>query len=549
MFRLTTTRHGRTRLLLFLMAGLAAMLPLLMVTLPPLVDAPGHLARISIAAQQAADPSVMADYVIVRHMIVPNLAIDAPVMLLAPWIGVQRAFWLITLLAPLLMVGALALLVRAWNRTGAAGIGWALMFVWSSPFLWGFINYWLATALAIAGLAVWKLLDDRRSLREPVFWAAIPFVFLAHAIAGCLMVMLIGAWELGRVAKPLGYRPVAIVRALFAPCRPLIAILPLVAWWRLSGTSVAGEQGDGTNWSFTSKFEELATILRDQHMVFDIACVFAAIGVIIMGWRRGARFADGTGWPVAAVWIAYLILPFSTEGGSYLDMRLVPVGLMLALALQDWRTVSPRLARIVLLTGLAVFAGRLAITTHAFIGYEAANRSTLSALDRVERGAKIMAFTERRCGQWRHASNSHIPSMAAHYRQAWVNSLWDVSGLHATEVRYRPSPIYYHDPSQHIWSPDCPNVGHDITNLRGGRSVREVLMTLPPDGYDYLWILGDRLTPAQAHGRFAQVWSDADGALYRRLESSRALTGLSNAASSSAQPSPTSQPAATSLGQ
>jgi len=191
------------------------------------------------------------------------------------------------------------------------------MFVWSSPFLWGFINYWLATALAIAGLAVWKLLDDRRSLREPVFWAAIPFVFLAHAIAGCLMVMLIGAWELGRVAKPLGYRPVAIVRALFAPCRPLIAILPLVAWWRLSGTSVAGEQGDGTNWSFTSKFEELATILRDQHMVFDIACVFAAIGVIIMGWRRGARFADGTGWPVAAVWIAYLILPFSTEGGSY----------------------------------------------------------------------------------------------------------------------------------------------------------------------------------------------------------------------------------------
>lgn len=525
------------------------MLPLMMVTIPPLVDAPGHLARISIAMQQAADPSVMADYVIVRHEIVPNLAIDAPVMLLAPLIGVQRAFWLVTLLVPLLMVGALALLVRAWNRGGAAGIGWALMFVWSSPFLWGFINYWLATALAIAGLAGWKLLDDRRGWRELVFWAAIPFVFLAHAIAGCLMVMLIGAWELGRVAKPLGYRPVAIIRALFAPCRPLLIILPLIAWWRLSGTSVEGEQGDGTNWSFTSKFEELAAILRDQHMIFDIACVLAAIGVIIVGWRRGARFQEGTAWPIAAVWIAYVILPFSTEGGSYLDMRLVPVGLMLALALQDWSAVSARLARIVLLTGLALFAVRLAITTHAFIGYETANRSTFSALNQVERGARIMAFTERSCSQWRHASNSHIPSMAAHYRQAWVNSLWDVSGLHATEIRYRPSPIYYHDPSQHIWSPDCANVGHNITDLRGGRSVREVLMTLPPGGYDYLWILGDRLTPAQARGRFAQIWSDANGALYRRLESSRALTGLSSAASSSAQPTPTSQPARTSLGQ
>ena len=175
-------------------------------------------------------------------------------------------------------------------------------------------------------------------------------------------------------------------------------------------------------------------------MVFDIACVLAAIGVILLGWRRGARFTQGAGWPVAAVWIAYLILPFSTEGGSYLDMRLVPVGLMLALALQDWRTVSPRLSRIVLLTGLALFAGRLAITTHAFIGYEGANRSTLSALDRIERGARIMAFTERRCGAWRHASNSHIPSMAAHYRQAWVNSLWDVSGLHATKNTLPPLP-------------------------------------------------------------------------------------------------------------
>jgi hypothetical protein len=548
MFRLTTARHARAHVLFFAIAALAATLPLLMVTLPPLVDAPGHLARISIAMQQTADPSVMADYVIVRHEIVPNLAIDAPVMLLAPLIGVQRAFWLVTLLVPLLMIGALALLVRAWNRGGAAGIGWALMFVWSSPFLWGFINYWLATALTLAGFAAWKLLDTRRGWREPVFWAAIPFVFLAHAIAGCLMVMLIGAWELGRVARPLGYRPVAIVRALFAPCRPLLIILPLVAWWRLSGTSVAGEQGDGTNWSFSSKFEELATILRDQHMIFDIACVLAAIGVIILGWRRGARFPDGTAWPIAAVWIAYVILPFSTEGGSYLDMRLVPVGLMLALALQDWSAVSARLARIALLTGIALFAVRLAITTHAFIGYEAANRSTLSALDRVERGAKIMAFTERRCGEWQHATNSHVPSMAAHYRQAWVNSLWDVSGLHATEIRYRPSPIYYHDPSQHIWSPDCPNVGRDITDLRGGRSVREVLMTLPPGGYDYLWILGDRLTPAQARGRFARIWSDADGALYRRLDS-RALTGLSSAASSSAQPTPTSQPESTSLGQ
>lgn len=549
MVRLTTAPHGRARLLLFVVAGLAAMLPLLMVTIPPLVDAPGHLARISIAAQQAVDPSVMADYVIVRHRIVPNLAIDAPVMLLAPLIGVQRAFWLMTLIVPLLMVGALALLARAWNRTGAAAIGWALMFVWSSPFLWGFINYWLGTALALAGFAGWKLLDTRRGWRELIFWTAIPLVFLAHAVAGCLMVMLIGAWELGRVAKPLSCRPVAIVRALFTPCRPLLIILSLIAWWRLSGTSNAGEQGDGTNWSFTSKFEELATILRDQHMIFDIACVLAAIGVIILGWWRGARFRDHTGWPIAAVWIAYLILPFSTEGGSYLDMRFVPVGLMLALALQDWSAVSPRLARIVLLTGIALFAARLAITTHAFIGYEAANRSTLSALDRVERGAKIMAFTERSCSQWQHAANSHIPSMAVHYRQAWVNSLWDVSGLHTTEVRYRPSPIYYHDPSQHIWSPDCPNVGRDITTLRGGRSVREVLMTLPAVGYDYLWILGDRLTPAQAQGRFTLVWTNADGALYRRLKSSRALTGLSSAASSNAQPAPTSQPESTSLGQ
>ena len=246
------------------------------------------------------------------------------------------------------------------------------MFVWSSPFLWGFLSYWMSTALGIGGFAVWKLLEDRPRAREALFWAAVPLVFLTHAVGGCLMVLLIGAFEFGMAAKPLGYRPIPLARALLVRCRPLLVILPLIAWWRLSGQTIEGVAGPGTTWSLSSKFEEFGTILRDQYMIFDIACVLAAAAVMAIGWWRGARLAAGTGWPIAAVWIAYIALPFTSAGGSYLDMRLVPVGMILPLLLLDWRPVrSPRLVQLVLFGGLALFALRLAITTTGSVAMSA----------------------------------------------------------------------------------------------------------------------------------------------------------------------------------
>ena len=518
-------------------------MPLLSVTIPPLVDAPGHLARIAIGVRQWSDPAYMAEYIRVRPSFVPNLGVDILVALLAGLVGTVRAFWLVTLLIPPLMVAAIALVARAYNPRGAAAIGWALVFVWSSPLLWGFLNYWLATSLALAGFAGWRLLEARRGWREALFWIAVPTVFLAHAVAGCLMVLLIGGWEIGRAGARRILGTPGLWPAFIGGVRPLLLIMPLLAWWQ-SGQPVARP---GIHWSLRTKVAEFASILKDQFVTLDIVSLALVLAVIWLGLRRGARLVHGAAWPVALIWLAFLILPFGTAGGAYLDMRVIPVALMVTLLLIDWSPAPPVLTRVVLVAGLALFAARLTVTTVAFTGHERSHRHAMAALDRVTPGTRVMAFVRRDCGAWRHPTRTHLPSLATLYRRAWVNSLWDVPGLHTTDIRYRPSPIYYHDPSQLVWVGGCAAGSRRTTDVDVPRSIADVSATLPRRGYDYLWLIGVDL-PARPDPRFAELWRGGDAVLYRRVDA-RIRTGASAAPSASASPAPNSQPAITSLGQ
>src|SRR4051812_28475007 len=85
-----------------------AFLPFLLVTIPPLPDAPGHLAQIAI--QTAPPDSPLHRYFGFHWALRLNLGTDLLVEALRPILGLERAFWLVTAsIPPLTIVGVLCL--------------------------------------------------------------------------------------------------------------------------------------------------------------------------------------------------------------------------------------------------------------------------------------------------------------------------------------------------------------------------------------------------------------------------------------------------------
>ncbi len=506
---------------MWLVALAAALLPFLFVTIPPLVDAPGHLGQFAI--QLAGSDSPLRRYFGFDWGLKLNLGTDLLIEALAPWLGLTRAFWLLVAIIPVLTVAAIWRLARALNPCAAAA-SWALPFAYSYPFNYGFLNYTLTTALSLLGFALWVELAGRPRLREALFWPLMPLLLVFHAVGGLLLPILIGASALMRHVRFVPHAPYvaadrASLRAFAAEVRPIAGAALLVVAWKLNQPP----SGLETSYSLKAKFNAIALGLRDQSRWLDVASMAAILAVPLIGWRLGARYTRHTGALAITLVLLFLVMPSQMDGASFCDMRLFPAVMIAILALQDWSPVPRRAARAIAIGGLALFLVRIAAATAGFVGYERSYAAELPALEQVERGSRVLAFVTRPCRawqNWRTTRLDHLPAMASVTREAWVNAHWDVGDIHLMQIRYRPSPVFYNDPTQFVWSQACvdrqkepPRTAEQWRVRR--RTIADVMPDLPLDKVDYLWLIQARLPDGPWSRRLVPVWSHGGSALYR----------------------------------
>ena len=477
--------------------------PFLFVTIPPLTDVPGHMGGSAIAAYAADDPA-LARLMNFHWYPVPNLGADIIVSVLRRVMGITRAYWLVAALIPPLLALGILMLARLLNPRGAAAIGWALLFIYSFPFNSGFLNYMLGIALAMLGLVCWILLDRRQQLREAATWIAVPLLFLCHVVAGCVFVLLVGSREFSALRRrdQLG----ELVRRV----RPLFASIVIILLWRLSAQSFAGKNSIGVK----SKLNALVMLLRDQNLVLDVGTLVAALAVFAIGWWKGARPHRAMLPAIVALIVLFVITPGSLSGSEYADERLLPLIPMLAFATQDWSRVDGRLARFVTISGLALLVVRLTVTTVGFVAYDTRYRAEIAALDRIPDHSRVLVLNGRDCDagvNWRSDRLDHLGDLAIVYRRSWTNSQWDIDGIHLLQIRYRPSPYFYHDPSQFIWPSACGNM------LKHRPTIHDALSVLPFDGIDYLWMLNAQLPAGYDNDRLAVQWRKGGSTLYAVL--------------------------------
>lgn len=484
-----------------LLLSLLSILPFLFVRVPPLVDVPGHIGRF--AVQLAPAGSILHRYFVFTWRPTLNLGADLIVQALHPLLGPVAAMWLVCAAVPALTVLGLLAATRRLNPSGAAALPFALLFVYNDSFLWGFVNYALSAALSLCGWALWMALERRKALRGLVFALFAPALFLGHGEGGALLLLWVAAWEAERIGRWWQPRALATLAARLWPF--LFVAVPVVL-------SAGGERGGKTVWDFPGKIDALFNMLRDQNMVFDLASLGAAFAVLLYGWLRGARLAQGGRLAAWASFALFLVAPYQLSGTANVDARLIANAMLLALALQDWSGVQRRPRAWVAAAGAALLVLRFGVTTASFVGYGQRYHRELRALDHVARGSRVLNLTLTDCGvrAWRNSRISHLANLATLDRDAWVNAHWAVKSVHLLESRYAP-PRFATDPSQLVWPTDC--VGPSGAG-RERRTIAQLAPTLPLDQVDYLWLIDVELPPGFHDARLMPIWQSGESTLY-----------------------------------
>lgn len=474
-------------------------------SIPPLIDVPGHTGRF--AVQAAAVGSPLLRWYGFHWAFTLNLGTDLLVEALRRWIGLFPAVWLVSAVAPALTAAGVLAVARALNPRGAHALPLALLFVFNFPFLWGFLNFQLAAAFALLLLAAWVALRDWPTVRAIVMLVGLPATLIAHGVGGVLCCAAIIGWEVDR-ARP--WRRASVSR-LVTLWPPLVATAGTVLAWKLLGAASDGR----TVWLPLRKGEAVVTMLRDQNIALDIGSVVASAAVFIVGRRSGARLRDGSAGAVIALLLVFVATPSLISGSDRIDTRIAPLIPLLAFALQDWSSVAIAKRRAVVAAGISLLLVRLLVTTLSFATYQHRYDDELAALRHVRPGTRVLNFTLVNCGVdgWRTERLEHLAALATPLRDAWTNAHWSIAGLQLLTVKYRPPPDYYRDPSQLVWPEQC--VDRRLpASARERHNLTEAVASAPIPAVDYLWLIGARLPADYRNTRLQPIWTNGRSELY-----------------------------------
>jgi hypothetical protein len=483
------------------LAILLTTVPLLWPAIPPLTDLPGHMGRYRVML--GTDATTLSAWYQFAWRPIGYLGIDLAVAAVAPLLGLEPATKLVIILVPVLTVtGTLWLSREAHGRVQPTAL-FALPYAYHLAFLYGFVNYTLAMALALNAFALWLRMGrgDWR-FRAAVFVPLACVVWTAHLFGWlCLGVMIFAAETARQRAAARGW-PRAVLGAGLA-CLPLALPFVMFLGWH-PGSGGAGDWLE----SLRLKPGWLVMALRDRWQIFDVASAIL-IALLLHRAFRDARVKSAPMVLAAAMGmlILFVAMPF---GAAYADMRIAPYVIILALlSVRIGPKISGRERRLIAAIGLAFFLARTAATTASFAIESADWDRHLVALDHVPRGSRVATFVANSCEQpWRMARTGHLPGMAIVRRAAFSNDQFDAaSGTALMTVTAPGIEGFAHDPSQIVMDRPCPQSPEF-------RTLDQALAQMPRDRFDYIWLI----TPppgftAQTRG-LRPVWSDGRDFLF-----------------------------------
>jgi hypothetical protein len=476
---------GRKVAAAFLLLLVVALVPLIGVRVPPLLDYPNHLARMHILADGGRSADLARAYEI-RWSLLPNLAMDAVVPPLAQFLPLDVAGRLFVGLALALMAGGVMLVhrtaSRAWSFWPLAGF----LLLYNRILLWGFVNYLAGLGVALIGLAAWLGLADRPIRRFWAVAAAALVAYFCHLVAFGLLALMIGGVELpGLWTAFRARRGRVLVRTIAALLLPL---LPPVLLWLAAWRPGPGD-GGGLAWANPlRKFDLLFSVFDDYSRPFDVAGFALLVLALGFGFWRGRLALDRRlGAALAVLVLAYLLMPARLLGGSGVDHRLPVMLFLLLVAASRPVAWSRRGGMAVGAALLALFLARMAVVEHVWLRADQTYRPILAAFDRLPRGTTLAVASGPGAVGAGDLPLLHLPSYAIIAVDAFVPTEFTYAGQ---------QPLALTPPFDALASQSEPDTLWD--GLTGTDAVRRTAALSTLGQYGALAIVDRRPVPALA---------------------------------------------------
>jgi hypothetical protein len=406
------------------LAGVALLalfsVPIFSIVLPPLFDYPNHLARFWLLLTGGNS------FYEVRWALLPDLAGDLIVPLLARLLPLDLAGKLFLVLSFALIVGG-----AAWLNRIVTG-GWRLWplltvaFLYNRQFLWGFVNYLFGLGVALCGLALWLALERARVWLRLVAAVLVALLcFFSHIAAFGLYALMIAGVEMQPALaewKAWQWRALGRRIALLAGQFVIPAAVVVGSWSAVSGGGISYA-------AWWRKADLLFSVFDNYSRPFDVAC-FALLLILLggLGWHQRLRLAPRLVPAIALVFAAYLLLPSQLLSGSGADHR-IPVALFVLLVAEAApRFPSRRTALVIGGAAAAVLLARLAVIEAVWLNADRVYTADLAGIDALPVGMKLAVAYPPGAVNAVAIPEVHLATLAVWRREAFVPTLFAFPG-------------------------------------------------------------------------------------------------------------------------
>jgi hypothetical protein len=487
------------------LALIVAALPLIWPTVPPLVDALGHMGSFRVELDGASSPS-LARYFGFHWVPVGNLGVDIFIRLIAPLMGLEAATKLVIATIPPLTVAGFLLVAREIHGRIPPSTYFAVPFAYGQPLLYGFLNFSLAIALAFLAFALWLKLGRlaRTRLQALLFIPISLLLYFAHAFGWGVLGLLCLSAEVDRERK-LGHGSARIFRGLLTSLAPLATpLLAMVAWRSGLHGPIAWAWFD-----WQAKMVWVISALRDRWQWLDVASVGVSLLVIVVALRsRESRISPILATGAFLLFVAFLALPTTLFGSAYADMRLIPCIFALLFLAVDWPLASARTSALIAASAIFFALVRIGANLVSFDIAAADQDRQMAAIAQLPTGARVASFVGLPCGgSWELPRNSHLGSLVIIRKGGFSNDQWLIEGQSGLEIRYRDAGEFMADPSQLVLPNGCADGLH--------RTIDVALSSFPRGAFDFVWIVHGAPYDRRLTNGMTLLWRNGNSVLYR----------------------------------
>ena len=371
----------------------------------------------------------------------------------------------------------------------------AVMFLYSLPFAYGFVNFEFGLGVALWAIAAWWVMERSPWYgRAVVHCILVVILFVAHFFALGIYGAAIGLHELRRIqSRRTSLRDAAITLAVLTA--PVVALLGAMV---LFGGSIGGARNV---WGLASKPGWLFAAMSGYSLYLSTACTAFLISASFVLARLGLLKLVGSGtWIAAGFALIYLAMPSYLFDTAFADVRMVTAA---ALILPAFTCLSVPNAtwRIILSAVVVVFTlANGVLVWSIWLSYRPEYSAIIASFGRIAKGSTVLvASTENAL-----TPITHAPTLAVPYVDAFVPTLFTYPGKQPVTVR----PAYEHLADARQLAP--PQIARLQAIASGTSENSSGYLKSWPRNFGYLYVVGPRPptksraeSSSGAHSRFA----------------------------------------------